>query len=189
MRAARVVCILGLQQNRNPFVHTGGYVDPNTSRFKFFAELVSAVAVVLSLVFVGLEVRETARQTQLNTEALRLAAYQDLISQIAQFNTAMLDSASASVYLRISAPDGEWSALSPIEQNQADRILFLLARHADMAFYQFEQGLLSRDRLDSAIRPFTGDLHSPIYLEFWERARGNFVPSFRAHIDARVAAP
>jgi len=157
-----------------------------THRFKPLVELGSAIAVVVSLVFVGLEVRETARQTKLNTEVVRLAAYQDLISQIAQFNTAMLDPVSASVYVKISDPQGDWESMSPIEQNQADRILFLLVRHADMAFYQFEQGLLSQERLNSAVRPFTGDLEAPIYRSFWERVKGNFVPGFQAYVDSQL---
>ena len=160
-----------------------------TPRFKLVAEVVSAIAVVVSLVFVGLEVRETARQTELNTEALRLAAYQDLISQISDFNMAMLDPVAASVYLRISDPQGDWASLSPVEQSQGDRILFLLVRHADMAFYQFEQGLLSEDRLSSAVRPFTADLAAPIYRDFCARAKGKFVPSFQAFIDSHLAAP
>lgn len=157
-----------------------------TPRFKFLAELASAIAVVVSLVFVGLEVRETARQTRLNTEALRLAAYQDLIAQIAQFNTAMLDPGAASVYLKIIDPRGDWESMSPIEQSQADRVLFLLVRHADMAFYQFEQGLLSEERLNSAVRPFTADLAVPIFRSFWERSKGNFVPTFQAYIDSQL---
>ena len=155
---------------------------------KRLAELLSAAAVATSLVFVALEVRATARQTELNTEALQLAAYQDLIAQISQFNTVMLDPAIASVYLKVSDPEGDWSSLSPIEQNQADRILYLLVRHADMAYYQFEQGLLAEDRLVSALRPFVSDIDAPLYRRFWERAKGNFVPSFQAYIDAQIAS-
>ena len=58
-------------------------------RYKVVAEVGSALAVVLSLVFVGLEVRGTSRQTALNTESLQVAAYQDLIAQIGQFNQLM----------------------------------------------------------------------------------------------------
>ena len=161
----------------------------STSRFKLIVELLSAVAVVVSLIFVGLEVRQTARQTELNTEALRLAAYQDLISQISQFNLAMLEPESASIYMRMTAGEGEWEELSPLEQSQARRILYLLARHADMAFYQFQQGLLSEERMESAMRPFTADLNRPAYRAFWERSRGNFVPGFRAYIDAQIVDP
>ena len=157
-----------------------------TTRFRSLAEVGSAIAVVVSLVFVGLEVRETARQTELNTEALRLAAYQDLISQISQLNLALLDSATAAVYLKIGDPEGDRASMSRIERSQGDRILFLLVRHADMAYYQFEQGLLSEERLESAVRPFTSLLGAPIYRDFWERAKGNFVPSFQAYIDSKL---
>lgn len=164
-------------------------MSEKTNRFKTLVELMSAIAVVVSLVFVGLEVRQTARQTELNTEALRLAAYQDLISQISQFNTVMLDADVASIYMMIASEEAEWETLTLLEQSRADRILFLLARHADMAFYQFEQGLLSEERMESAMRPFTADLSRPIFQRFWEQSRGNFVPSFRAYIDAQIEAP
>ena len=43
--------------------------------FGIWAEIVSAAAVVVSLVFVGLQVRQTAEETSLNTEITRAAAY------------------------------------------------------------------------------------------------------------------
>ena len=155
-------------------------------RYKVLAEILSAAAVVLSLVFVGLEVRETARQTELNTEALQITAYQDLIAQIGQFNEAMLDAEMAALYMRLTDPAGDWSSLSPVERLQAERILFLLARHADLAFYQFEQGLLPEARLESALRPFMADINKPMYRDFWEANKRNFIPSFQAYIDRQI---
>lgn len=38
------------------------------------------VAIVASLIFVGLETRHSAMQAELNTRALQIAAYQDLIN-------------------------------------------------------------------------------------------------------------
>ncbi len=157
------------------------------SRLKRLTPLVSAAAVAISLVFVGLEVRETARQTQLNTEASQVAAYQDLISQIADFNTTRLDPEIAAVCMKSSDRDGDWSKLTPLEQNQSDRLLFLLVRHADMEFYQFEKGLLPEERLASALRPFLGDIEAPIHRRFWGNVKGNFVQSFRDYIDAQIA--
>jgi hypothetical protein len=154
---------------------------------KRITQIFSAGAVALSLVFVGLEVRETARQTQLNTEALQMAAYQDLIGQIEQFNIAMLEPSSAAVYMKLTDPNGTWDALTPLEQNQGERILFLLTRHADMAYYQYEQGLLPKDRLDSAVRPLVGGFVAPLYRDFWERRKANFVPAFQDYIDSQIA--
>lgn len=149
-------------------------------------ELVSALAVVLSLVFVGIEVRETARQTRLSTEALQVAAYQDLVAQIAQFNAVLLDPELAAVYAVMVDPDATWSDLDLVQATQARRILFLIVRHADMAFYQFEKGLLPEERLTSALRPFLADINKPIYREFWEEAKVNFVRSFREYIDVHI---
>lgn len=153
---------------------------------KIVAEVLSAAAVVASLMFVALQVRETARQTELNTEALRVAAYQNLIGQIAQFNVAMLDPGLAEVYGKMQEPTAEFESLSLVEQVQAERILFLLVRHADMAYYQYELGLLSEARLESAVQPFLADVEQPMYRTFWQRSKGNFVPDFQAYVDARM---
>lgn len=153
---------------------------------KIIAEALSAAAVVASLVFVAVEVRETARQTELNTEALRVTAYQNLIGQIAQFNVARLDAGLAEVYGKMQGRTAQMDSLSPVEQEQAEAMLFLLLRHADMAYYQYELGLLSEDRLESALMPFlAGD--RPMYRAFWESNKGNFVPGFQAYMASHMA--
>jgi hypothetical protein len=159
------------------------------TRLGLITEVGSAIAVVVSLVFVGLEVRETARQTELNTEAIRIAAYQDLISQISSINELVLEPEAAAAYAHLSSPDTDWGTLSDEEQARVTRIFFLLVRHADMAYYQFEKGLLPEDRLESALRPFTGSLQAPVHSQQWERWKGFFVPSFRDYIDSVYLAP
>ena len=157
-------------------------------RFKLLAELASATAVVVSLVFVGLGVRETARQTELNTEALRVSAYQDLIGQITTFNEALLDPALAEIYGRMQDPKMTVAMLRPVERVQALRMWFMMARHADMAFYQYQKGLLPEDRLASALAVFNWeDTATPIYREFWATYKGVFVPSFQEFIDHQMA--
>ena len=49
-------------------------------------EAVSVTAVILSLVFVGFEIRNSAIQVEQNTKALRIDAYQDLIARIVELN-------------------------------------------------------------------------------------------------------
>jgi len=162
-------------------------MDSKGPKYKLVVEVVSALAVVLSLVFVGIGVRETARQTKLNTEALQVAAYQDLLAQIAQFNEVLLDPELAAVYAVMLDPDASWSDLDLVRATQARRILFLIVRHADMAFYQFEKGLLPEERLTSALRLFLADIDKPIFRKFWEEMKVNFVRSFREYIDAQIA--
>ena len=51
-------------------------------RWALIAEIVGGVAIVLSLIFVGLQVRQSAEQTALNTDAIRADAIQSLVGQI-----------------------------------------------------------------------------------------------------------
>jgi hypothetical protein len=47
--------------------------------YALIAEIISALAVVAGLVFVGLEIRQSTAQAEMNTRAIETAAYQDLI--------------------------------------------------------------------------------------------------------------
>jgi len=160
----------------------------NGGRYKIAAEITSAAAVVLTLLFVGLEVREATRQTALNTQSNQVAAYQDLISQITQFNQLLLDPQVAAVFERMTDPDGNWAEFSAVERRQARSLLYILVRHADMAFYQFERGMLPEERLHSALRPLLSDMDKPIYRAFWEEASANQVPAFREYVEGRMKA-
>lgn len=120
--------------------------------FALIAEIISALAVVAGLIFVGLEIRQSTEQAELNTRAIETAAYQDLIGQILQIsNTVATDEELFDVFLRNQG--GE------VFTEQADIARFGLyaisvARHADMACFQFEQGAISEDRLVSAMAIF-----------------------------------
>jgi hypothetical protein len=50
-------------------------------KWALVAEIVSAIAIVLSLIFVGLQVRQGASATALNTRAIEVAAYKTSLSR------------------------------------------------------------------------------------------------------------
>jgi hypothetical protein len=49
-------------------------------RWRDFLEAVGFLAIILSLFFVGLETRNSAKQTEINTQAMEIAAYQELMN-------------------------------------------------------------------------------------------------------------
>ena len=157
------------------------------SRFRAFAEVASAAAVALTLVFVGLQLREASRQTSLNTRSIRVSAYQDLNAQISHFNELLLDPVLAGVFERMTDPNADWSTFNPIERRQARSLLYIRFRHADMAFYQFNSGMLAEDRLESALRPLLSDIDKPVFRTFWEEVGPFQVPAFRDYLDRRIA--
>jgi hypothetical protein len=157
------------------------------SRYRVVAEIASAGAVALTLVFVGLQLREASRQTALNTTSIQVAAYQDLNAQISHFNELLLDPAVALVFERMTDSGWDWSKFTPIQKRQARSLLFMRIRHADMAFYQFDRGMLPEERLTSALRPLLADIDKPVFRTFWEEVGPLQVPTFRDFLNRRIA--
>jgi hypothetical protein len=143
-------------------------------------EIISAVAVVLSLVFVGLEIRNGNEQTQQNTRALRVSAYQDLISRIVDVNTlAIEESVTIESLIMIESPS----------ENQVEKLnsfLWILFRHGDMAYFQYENGSISEERMLSAMTPLLGRLRYPKVVTRWNNIKQAFVPAYRSFIDKRI---
>lgn len=124
--------------------------------YALIAEIISAVAVVAGLVFVGLEIQQSTEQSALNTRALETAAYQDLIAQILAINTAY----DTDPYLsNLTDRGGRGELTDPGELNMYLGFAITLARHADMACFQYQQGILSEERLASAMAIFMNQIY------------------------------
>ncbi|MBC7768696.1 MAG: hypothetical protein H7124_07905 [Phycisphaerales bacterium] len=155
-------------------------------RIKLFAEIGAAVAVVLSLAFVGVQVREDAMQTRLNTVALEVTAYQDLISNINELNHLAITDPDVA---RIQVNRGvSLDSLSPVDRRRQEAMALFMLRHGDMAYYQFEHGLLDRERMDSALAPLRVWLRFCSVQQVWGYSRANFTENYRAYVDGIVTS-
>lgn len=154
-------------------------------KWALIAEIVGAFAILLTLVLLVIEVRESSRQTALNTQSLQLSAYQDLISQINEMNQLRIESGfDYETLLRT----GSLSDLSAREAESLRATMVMFLRHADLAWYQYEQSMLDEDRMLSAMRPLSNMMCAPLFQDFWPDFSYNFVPGFVAYLDARLAA-
>ena len=156
-------------------------------RYQVVAEIASAGAVALTLVFVGLQLREANRQTALNTTSLQVAAYQDLNAQTTHFNELLLQPDLAVVFERMTDRTWTWEKFDLIQRRQARSLLYMRIRQADMAFYQFDRGMLSEERLNSALRPLLTDIDKPIFRTFWNEVGPLQIPTFREYLNRRIA--
>lgn len=67
-------------------------------QWKDVLESLGILAIVASLVFVGIETRNSTKQAILTTQALEITAYQDLMTNIEELNTlGMQNDAAAAV--------------------------------------------------------------------------------------------
>ncbi len=151
-------------------------------KWKDLFESVGIVAVVASLVFVGIETRNSTRQAVLNTQALEIAAYQDLMDNIAEMNAIIVQDPGLAALMYKATRTTE--SLTDLEQYRYTRALFMRFRHGDMAYFQYERGAINEARLRSALQIL--DLENPNARDFWESVQQNFVVSYRNHINRLI---
>lgn len=157
-----------------------------SDRTRLWIEVISALGVIATLGFVAWELRQNTNEATLNRRAVEVAAYQDLISQITDQNRVAIENDDfADVQMRFYADRG---TLTPRELNQMNSYLWMLFRHGDMAFYEYDRGVLSRDRLESALAPLISRFEADWMHEAWERRRGSFTSAYQRFIDSVVVA-
>ena len=120
-------------------------------QYSFIAQIVSALAVVASLIFVGIGIRQNTEQAVLNTRAIEVTAYQDLIGQAMVINSDLMSNPALVAIIDKTQTGQELDAQENII---ASRYIFNIARHVDMSCYQYRQGLVTADMLASILGPF-----------------------------------
>ena len=161
----------------------------NRQQWKDLAEVIGFVSIVASLVFVGIETRNSTKQSMLNTQALEIAAYQSLMSNIDEINALSLgNTEAAGTLMKIWDEDSKnmWGdEAKDIERFKQDRALFILFRHGDLAYFMYERGAIDESRLRSALAPVP--IGSEVGREFWQRTKVYFTDGYREYIDRRIA--
>ena len=108
----------------------------NFAKWKDIAELVTLVAVVLSLVAVIIELRQT--QAALQAEAYQSRALDGISTNLALAEDDELNRLEELIY----SPDLDPSELSTQERRKLDRILNIIRIDLDNEHYQYQKGLL-----------------------------------------------
>lgn len=149
---------------------------------KDLIEGIGFIAIIASLIFVGIETRNSSRQAFLNTQALEIAAYQELMDNIAEMNILIIqDPEVASFMHKVYSTSEE---LTELEQFRFSRAAFLRFRHGDMAFFQYQRGVIDEARLRSSLKVL--NLSNPRVRAFWEQVKRNFVGPYGDYIDQLI---
>jgi hypothetical protein len=151
-------------------------------KWKDLLEGIGFVAIIASLIFVGIETRNSTQHAALTTQALEVSAYQDLIDNILDMNMAITQDSEVAALMHKAWRSSE--PLSDLEEFRFTRAAFQRLRHGDMAYFQFERGAIDEDRLRSVLRVM--NLGHPRMKEFWARNQGNFVPAYRDYVNRLV---
>ena len=139
------------------------------------AEIGAATGVIISLIFVGL-------QLQSNTEATEAATREAINQKDMEYLSLRLDS---SVLARAHAKHENGEVLSPLEESQRvheEYVNFIAFEHS---FYQYKKGGLEPEewlRHENIVRlQIEGSRHAQI---MWARYQHEFTPEFQRLVDS-----
>jgi hypothetical protein len=138
---------------------------------------VSGFAVLVSLIYLALQVRQTKRNQQISIRHSRA-------SRIVELQLALADSAVADAWLH-----GSWSPqeITRTEVSQFMNLCRALFFHFEDSFYQREEGLLNDDAFETVVAGVRLSARSPGWRAAWKMARPNFGGPFLAFMDGVVA--
>lgn len=139
-----------------------------------WAEIVSAVGLVISLIYVGIQVTD-------NTSALRSETANNASTQFIDWYAHVSDDAEPmDVWLRgVTAPD-------TLDEQQSLRFIFLV--HIIMLqfqnnYYLVEEGTLDEKMLSAINNTLATLRRTPGFDMYWSRRRGLFYPEYQAFIE------
>src|SRR4051812_33092379 len=138
---------------------------------------VSGLGLLISLVYLALQVRHTKRNQQISIRHSRA-------SRIVQLQLALADPAVANAWLHGSGSPHE---LTQTELSQFISLCRALFFHFEDSFYQREEGLLNDDAFETVVAGARLSARSPGWRAAWRIARPNFGGRFLNFMDGVAA--
>ncbi len=145
------------------------------SNLASIAEIVGALAIVVSLLYVGIQVEDSTR-------AVRSATANEISTAISTWYREIgTDPASARVFL-----DG---MTNPESLSREDRLRFIFTAHSVMlefqaAYYLAQEGTLDLELQESITNTLLAVKDQPGMAMYWEQRGTLFQPAFRSYFDA-----
>ena len=152
----------------------------NISKGKFTTvEILGAIGVILSLIFVGIQIRENNRATM---SAMASASVDSISTWYVEIGNN--DQSSALFYQYLANPD----SLSPEQKFQAVMNihgLFLLFQNT---YYLANEGTLETQIQHTLTEAIVGVRDQPGLVLFWKQRRSIFLRGFQEHVDTILAS-
>ena len=147
--------------------------------FASIAEVVSAIAIFISLIYVGIQVNDSTR-------AVRSATANELAATFATLYIEVGIDPKASQVLLDGFANPE--SLSREETAQFVYIMHGLFLQYQAAYYLSQEGTLDEELRESVTNTILGLRDLPGLLFYWGQRRDLFKPSFREHVNSLLSS-
>ena len=145
------------------------------------AELLGAIGVIASLVYLATQIRHGQEQMSQNTRAVRASAYQQF--EHSQAERAMLQFSTPGLSRNVDSAMTDFQQLSGEDRSQVLKFCYLVLRGFDNAYYQFRTGMLDEERWHLAQTEMKWMLELPFFPEWWDATGHQLSPEFVALVE------
>lgn len=152
-------------------------MENRLQKISIMTEIVGAVAIVISLIFVGIQFTE-------NTKATKSATATSTVATISSWYTQMGNNQQSSRLFWIFMADPE--SLASEERFQVIINLHGLFLTFQNSYYLSQEGTLDSRIQESITKAAIGVKDQPGFRLFWKLRRELFFPEFQKHIDEIV---
>jgi hypothetical protein len=142
----------------------------------YLAQSIGGIAVLASLVFVGLEIRQNSREARAQTEQHIASSWFAMSTLVAQHPAAF--------YAGVKSKDGLFSDLLENDRLIFISIIFAQFKHYENIFRQFESGHIDEETWAAWSLHVLIYFHQPGVQSWWKMRGGAFTPSFRRFLES-----
>ena len=140
-------------------------------------ELIGAVAVIFSLVYLAMQVRQ-------NTKAVRIQTYQAIMDSSNRLGDSMAEQNVDAIYRK-----GRKDPDSCSEEEMAQFMLIAgqVVNLYEGLYLHHQSGAIDDDFFENRWKTFHRIMHQPGFRRMWERAGGYYAVSFTRAVDRLMA--
>jgi hypothetical protein len=149
------------------------------------AELLGAIGVIASLVYLATQVRQSRDQMRENTRALQAGAYQQLEESVYRKVMDDLTIPGLERIIRLGTADIE--QLNEEDMFRWSNWIFMRLRAFDNAHYQFRMGMHDEDRWQISRRDLELLFQMPGVVQWWKATPSTLSPEFVALVEEILA--
>ena len=139
--------------------------------------LVGGIAVLVSLVYLALQVRQTEKYQ-------RALINQGATTQSRGSIQAFAEPGIAALVSRVVAGERDFTAPELVQMSMVLRLTLISMQDA---LFQHHEGLIDEGTLDNGFRASGSILAQPVFRALWLEGRGTYVPEFASRVDKLIA--
>lgn len=136
-------------------------------------EFIGAVAVVISLIYLAVQIRQ-------NTRSLRAGAHQSITAHIAELNRTVVEHADVAHLMERGLRD--LASLTSEERRRFHAYNSARFRHYDNLYYQYRAGTLEESQWRGFHNLLRFHLRQPGLARWWEDTADFYSPEFAAYV-------